>query len=114
MKNTPINPLDFDIDSLNVTREEIAAFCARWNIAKLEIFGSATIGELTDSSDVDLLVEYLPNYQRSLSDQIQIQQDIENIFKRNVDLITKESILVDPNPYFLESVMNSLVTLYEN
>lgn len=104
---------DFTIKSLDVTQDEIESFCQHWNITKLEIFGSATTGALTDSSDIDLLVEYSPSFERTMADQIRIQNEIEALFGREVDLITKNSITKNPNPIFLDSVMRSLVTIYE-
>ena len=41
--------------------DRIREYCAGQPIERLSVFGSAARGELTDESDIDLLVEYLPD-----------------------------------------------------
>jgi len=43
-----------------VDREKIADFCRRNGIRKLSLFGSVLRDDFTDSSDVDVLVEFEP------------------------------------------------------
>jgi len=48
---------------LAVTPKDLASFCRQNQIRALSLFGSATTGNLTDESDIDLLVEFEPVYE---------------------------------------------------
>lgn len=39
---------------------EIAALCTRYQVKELCLFGSAARGEMRPESDIDLLVDFLP------------------------------------------------------
>ena len=41
---------------IKLDREKIAAFCQRWKIAELSLFGSALRDDFGPESDVDLMV----------------------------------------------------------
>ncbi len=97
---------------LGLSKSEIEGFCKRWHIIKLEIFGSAVRDDFSDTSDIDLLVEFDPSYQRTLSDQIKIQAEIEEIFLRPVDLIVRKTIQNSPNPYKRSSILSSAKEIY--
>ena len=56
-------------------------------IARAWVFGSFARGEETEKSDLDLLVDYLPESQVSLLDIIRQRLDLEKIIGRSVDLV---------------------------
>jgi len=57
---------------------------AVYNISKLGLFGSSARGENTDESDIDIVVELgTPK----MFDLIGIKQDLEEITKKNIDVI---------------------------
>ncbi len=91
---------------------EILDFCRRWNIKRLELFGSAVTGKLTQSSDIDLLVEFMSSFKRTLMDQMKMQEELERIFEREVDFIVRETIEKSPNPYKRDSILNNTRVLY--
>ena len=45
-------------DIFNKKQDLIKTFCRRNHIRRLSIFGSVIKGEVTESSDIDLLVEF--------------------------------------------------------
>jgi predicted nucleotidyltransferase len=59
------------------------------------------------------LVEYNPKWQRRLEDMEQMQAEIEKIFHRPVDLITKKTIEASPNPYKRKNILDHTVVIYE-
>ena len=71
------------------------------------LFGSMARGDMTEASDVDLLVE-LPQ-QKSLLDLIRLKYDLEEVLGRKVDVTTyqaihprlKEQILLEEVPIFM-------------
>lgn len=50
-------------------------------------FGSVQRGEDTDTSDIDLLVDFEPG--RSLFDQVGLIQDLEDLLGCRVDVVTE-------------------------
>ncbi len=54
------------------------------------IFGSAARGETRSGSDIDLLVRY--TITPGLFDHIGLSQDLEDILKTRVDLVTERSL----------------------
>jgi len=94
------------------SKNELNKFCKRWKIIKLEIFGSAIRNDFNNESDVDLLVVFDPDFHRTLVDMEEIQQEIEEIFNRPVDLITRKTIERSQNPYKRQNILDSTVVLY--
>jgi uncharacterized protein len=96
-----------------IPQKHISDFCRRWKIVRLEIFGSATREDFNPKSDIDLLVEYDPDFHRTLVDMDQMQEEIEDIFQRKVDLISKRSIQQSPNPYKRKNILDNSIVIYE-
>ena len=93
--------------------ERLFDICRRRRVRKLELFGSASRGELDPSSgDLDFLVvfnelspgEYANNY-------FGLLDDLQNLFHRPIDLLMTEAIT---NPYFLENIAPERIELYED
>jgi uncharacterized protein len=53
-----------------VDREKIAAFCQRWKIAELALFGSVLRDDFRSDSDVDVLVTFTPDAGWGLLDHV--------------------------------------------
>ena len=47
--------------SLGISPERLAAFCQQNGIRRLAVYGSALHGTLGPESDIDLLVEFVPD-----------------------------------------------------
>jgi len=98
--------------NIDYSQIELNQFCKRWNIIRLEIFGSAIRDDFNEASDIDLLVEYHPNFHRTLVDMEEMQKEIEEIFQRPVDLVTRNSIERSQNPYKRQNILENTVVLY--
>ncbi len=73
--------------------------CQKHSIKRASLFGSFARQEATDSSDIDLLVEFQEG--KSLFDLIDLKNDLEKISKRKVDVVTYASL----HPLIKEKVM---------
>lgn len=71
---------------------EIAEFCQRWRIRELALFGSVLRGDFGAESDIDVLVTFDRDVGWSLLDHIRMEQELERIFGRDVDLVTKRAV----------------------
>lgn len=96
---------------LRVSQARLAAMCKKYGIAKLSLFGSASRNELTPESDVDLMVEFLPESRASLFDMPAMQDEFSAAFGgRRVDIATPEIL---SNPYRREMIVPDLKPIYE-
>ena len=75
---------------LNTAQEKINTICQDAGITYLALFGSQARGDASDSSDVDLLVEFKET--PGLISFIRTKQQFEAVFKKKVDLITKSGL----------------------
>lgn len=92
-------------------RDALEALCRKHRVAALYLFGSAT-GESFDpeSSDLDFVVEFLPQERHGFSDvYFKLRDDLERLFGRTVDLVELSAIR---NPYFRRSVEATRIPLY--
>jgi len=89
--------------------EKIEAFCRRWKVAELAVFGSARRGEMGPDSDVDLLIEFAPEASWSLYDWVDMIADLKVIFGREVDLVSKQGLR---NPYRRQAILSEAEILY--
>jgi predicted nucleotidyltransferase len=63
-------------DQVHITlpTEAIEAFCRRWHITEVALFGSVLRDDFGPKSDIDVLVAFRPEYQRSLDDRWQCKR----------------------------------------
>jgi predicted nucleotidyltransferase len=94
-----------------ISRIKLKALCRRYGIAKLSLFGSASRGELTPESDVDLMVEFLPDSRASAFDMTAMQDEFSAALGgRKVDIATPEILR---NPFRRDTIVPDLKTIYE-
>lgn len=95
--------------SLTISREELAAFCQRWGIKELSLFGSAARGELRPDSDVDFMIDFDGTVRIGLYELVDIHDELAELLGREVDVIEKGTIT---NPFRKASIDRDLTVLY--
>jgi hypothetical protein len=70
----------------------LADLCRRYQVRELSLFGSAARGEMRPDSDIDLLVEFLPDAQVDLVDYAGLMLDLSRLVGRKVDLVSKNGL----------------------
>ena len=80
------------ISGLDLPVDQLADLCRRYKVKELFIFGSATRGELRPDSDIDVLVEFLPEAHIGLVKFASLIQDLQDLLGRRVDLVTKSGL----------------------
>jgi predicted nucleotidyltransferase len=98
--------------SLEQHREAVAALCRRTGVLRLGLFGSAARSDFDGArSDLDFIVEFEPLEPARLADAYFVLQDgLESLFRRRVDLITEHSL---ENPFFRARVLTERQPVYE-
>ena len=88
----------------------IIKLCRKYRIKELSLFGSVIRDDFDyDKSDVDILVEYLPDSPvESLFDIIEVKFAFEDLFGREVDLVEKRAL----SPYIKDKVLTGRRIIY--
>jgi predicted nucleotidyltransferase len=76
---------------LTVPTEPIAELCRRYGVKEMSLFGSAARGEMTASSDVDIVVDFLPGTLIGL-EFFTFEQELAKVFGRKVDLVSRHGV----------------------
>ena len=97
---------------LNLPDEKIAEFCRKWNITEFALFGSVLRDDFRPDSDVDVLVTFAPDSRVSLFAFPEMQDELQAIFGRPVDLLTRAGIEESRNPYRKKSILESARVVY--
>jgi len=92
--------------------EEIRAFCDRWEVEELAVFGSALREDFGNESDLDLLVRFAPAAEWTLLDHARMERELEEILGRSVDLVTREAIEESPNWIVRREILRTARTAY--
>ena len=92
--------------------DDIAEICRRHHVKRLEVFGSAAVGDFDPhSSDIDFLVEFDESDDFSLfQTRRELTQGLESLFNRSVDLVIFANV---ENPYFRTSVESTREPIFE-
>lgn len=97
------------IDPKSVSRAALAAFARRHGVLFLALFGSAARGDSKTTSDVDVMMDLTATSQAGLFEQVRMASELEALFGRPVDLVTRGSL----KPRVRASVDREAVVLYE-
>jgi uncharacterized protein len=96
-------------DHLDVSSETIRAFCAKWNVGELALFGSVLRDDFSPESDVDVLVAFAPGTRRSLFDLVEMKDELSDLLGRKVDLVSREGLR---NPFRRHQILTTRQILY--
>lgn len=91
-----------------IPHEALAAFRRRWKVTEFALFGSALRDDFRPESDVDVLVSFDPTAQHTLFDLVRMEQELREIFGRDVDLVTRRAIERGRNPMRRDAILGSL------
>jgi predicted nucleotidyltransferase len=97
---------------IKLDEAQIAAFCKRWQIERLELFGSVLRDDFRPGSDADLLVTFRPGARWSLLDHVAMEEELGQLIGRPVDLVTRRSVGRSSNPIRRQSILASAVPLF--
>jgi len=100
------------IPNLSLPLDQIEEFCQRWQITEFALFGSVLRDDFSPESDVDVLVTFDENFKRGLDETLQIQEELEALFGRQVDLIIKSAIARSDNWLRRQEILNSAEVVY--
>jgi predicted nucleotidyltransferase len=90
--------------------DQVAERCARHGIAQLDLpVSAARDGFNPRTSDIDMLVEFLPGARTSAFDFVELSAALEAVFGRRVDLIELDAVT---NPLLREAFVRDRMPFY--
>jgi len=98
--------------AIDVDRSKLAEFCRKWRIVELALFGSVLRDDFRADSDVDVLVSFAPEARWTLLDLAGMQEDLEVIMERKVDLLTRRGVEQARNQLRTREILSSTETIY--
>src|SRR3989304_5318906 len=87
-----------DRPRIDIPKERIADFCRRWKITELALFGSVLRDAFRPDSDIDVLVTFARDATWSLFDHVDMEDQLEAILGRPVDVVSRRGIERSRNP----------------
>jgi predicted nucleotidyltransferase len=97
---------------IEIPRDEIAAFCGKWGVAELSLFGSALRGDFRPESDIDLLVRFAPGKEYGLLAFARMREELETIFGRPVDLVAERAVERSENQIKRRHILATKVVIH--
>ena len=97
---------------IEISKEAIVSFCRRWKVTEFALFGSAVRSDLGPESDVDVLVSFVPDARWTLFDMVDMQEELEAIFGRKVDLVTRRGIESSRNYIRRQAILSSAEVIH--
>ena len=95
--------------SLRLPREPLRAFCGKWRVRELAVFGSALREDFAADSDVDFLVRFKPDAPWDLWDLTDMREELRDLVGREVDLVEQEALR---NPHRKREILGTREVIY--
>ena len=99
---------------LTIPQTQIAAFCQRWQITKLALFGSALRNDFSPESDIDMLASFEENARHTLFDIDRMESELKEMFGRDVDLVSRRGVEASLNHLRRSAILDSAEVIYES
>jgi hypothetical protein len=93
---------------IEIDRSRLSELCRRYGVRRLSFFGSVLRDDFRPESDVDVLIEFEPEANVGLFEFVDLQQELEEVLDRHVDLHTPASL----SHFFREKVLESAEVAY--
>lgn len=99
---------------IEIRIDKIKDFCLKWKVKEFALFGSIIRPDFNPlKSDVDVLLTFFNGQDLSLFDFIEMKDELELIFQRKVDLISKETIEKSKNPFRKKEILENYEVIYD-
>ncbi|MCK4911451.1 MAG: nucleotidyltransferase family protein [Thermodesulfovibrionales bacterium] len=91
------------MDTIEILKEHKSEIQNRFPVKTLGVFGSAARGEMTKSSDVDVLVEFEKSV--GFFEFLDLEEYLSRLLHRKVDLVTPDAL----KPFLKEKILKQVV-----
>lgn len=98
--------------AIHIDQSRIAAFCGKWKISELSLFGSVLREDFAPDSDVDVLVSFAGDADWGLLDHVAMKDELSSLLGRQVDLVTRRAVERSGNPLRRAAILESAERVY--
>jgi predicted nucleotidyltransferase len=98
--------------NIDIPQEKIAEFCERWEVVEFALFGSVLREDFGPESDIDVLITFAPHAKRTLFDHVDMQDELEELLGRKVDLVSRRGVERSRNRYRRQEILDSAEVVY--
>ena len=95
-----------------IPAEGIAAFCERWQVTEMALFGSVLRDDFGPDSDIDVLVSFEDGARHTLFDMVRMEEELKALFGREVQLVCRRGIEQSQNYLRREAILQSAETIF--
>jgi uncharacterized protein len=95
-----------------VPKDRITAFCQKWRITELALFGSVLREDFRSDSDVDVLVTFSPDSDWGVDHLLDMKEELETLFGRAVDLVEKRLVEESRNYIRRKHILSHMEAVY--
>jgi len=92
--------------------DDVRAFCRKWGIIELALFGSVLRDDFRPESDVDVLVTFAAGAGNNLQEYVAMTAELAEILGRNVDLVNQEAVVESRNWLRRKRILETAQTIY--
>lgn len=99
------------MSEIEANRAAVQELCRRFDVDRLELFGSAVSGEFDHGrSDLDFVVSFSPSSsERAFDNFFGLKDGLSGLFGRPIDLVTTSSLR---NPFLRDAVAEGRFVIY--
>ena len=92
------------MNAIEILKKNENSIKKKYGVKKIGVFGSFARGEGKEGSDVDILVD-LKNGCKTFDNYMELKFFLEDLFSRNIDLVTMEAL----RPQLKDNILQEVV-----
>lgn len=100
------------VHGIDLDTPAIREFCSKRKMSELRVFGSVLRDDSRPGSDIDFLADYDADAERDLFDAVHIQDELEAILGRRVDVVDRYAIEHDGNRFIKREILSKAELAY--
>jgi predicted nucleotidyltransferase len=100
------------VKDIPLPQDIIADFCRRWKINEFALFGSVLRSDFGPESDLDILVTFTPEADWSLFDHVRMQQELNLLLNRKIDLFSRRAVEQSHNEPRRREILDTAQAIY--
>ena len=100
------------VKNIEISIEKIKKFCKDWQVTEIALFGSVLRDDFRPDSDIDVMVQFDAKADPTFWNLEQMEAELKTIFKREVDLITRQGIETSRNYLRRQEILSSIQVIY--
>ena len=97
-----------------IPTEGLAAFCERWQVTEMALFGSVLRDDFGPGSDIDVLVTFKDGARHTLFNMVEMEEELKALFGREVDLVSRRGIERSSNHLRRKAILGSAEAIHES